>query len=65
MSSVTTDGKTLPTLKKHISSKHMEQRCKICGKMFETSMKIVSYVAIEQGIAKHTHCRQELKFSVP
>ena len=50
MSSDTTNGeKKLPTLKKHILSKHMEQKCKIYGKMFETSMKIVSYVAIKHN----------------
>ena len=39
----------LPMLKKHINSKHMEQKCKVCGKMFETSMKLVSHVAIEHN----------------
>ena len=39
----------LATFKTHINTKHIEQKCKICGKMFETSMKLISHVAIEHN----------------
>ena len=35
------------TLKKHIKSEHAEQKSKICGKKFETSMKLICHIAIE------------------
>ena len=37
------------TLKKHINSKHTEQKCNISGKEFETSMKLISHIAIEHN----------------
>ena len=37
------------TLKKHINSKHTEQKCNTCGKEFETSMKLISHIAIEHN----------------
>ena len=37
------------TLKKHINSKHTEQKCKTCGKEFETPMKLISHIAIEHN----------------
>ena len=32
-----------------MNSKHTEQKCKICGKEFETSMKLISHIAIEHN----------------
>jgi hypothetical protein len=46
-----------PTLKKHINTKHSEQKCKICRKEFKTSMELVSHVAEE-------HHLEEDSFSV-
>ena len=34
-------------LNKHINSKHTEQKCKVCGKDFTTSMKLVKHVTRE------------------
>ena len=33
------------TLKKHINSRHTEQKCKICNQEFKTSMEVVIHVA--------------------
>ena len=33
------------TLKKHINSKHTEQKCKICNQEFKISMEVVIHVA--------------------
>lgn len=38
------------TLKKHINTKHSEQKCKICRKEFKTSMELVSHVAEEHHL---------------
>ena len=35
----------LNTLRKHLNSKHTEQKCKFCGKEFKASMQLVSHVA--------------------
>ena len=37
----------LNTLRKHKKSKHTEQKCKVCEKIFKTSMDLVSHVANE------------------
>ena len=37
----------LNTLRKHVNPKYTEQKCKVCGKEFETSMQLVSHVASE------------------
>ena len=34
-------------LKKHINSNHTNQKCKVCGKEFKTSMELVRHVAKE------------------
>ena len=35
------------TLKKHMNSKHTEQKCKVCSQDFKTIMDLVSHVAKE------------------
>ena len=37
------------TLKKHINSTHTKHKCKICGEEFDTSMALLSHVAIEHN----------------
>ena len=39
----------LATFKKHILSNHSKQKCKICGKDFETSTKLMRHVSIEHN----------------
>ena len=39
----------LKTLKKHLNTKHTEQKCKVCKKEFTNSMELVSHVANEHG----------------
>ena len=47
----------LVTLKKHINSKHTEQKCKACGVKFKTSMQLVSHVANEHN--EEEECKVE------
>ena len=37
------------TLRKHTNSRHTEQKCKICGEDFRTSMELISHVAQEHN----------------
>ena len=37
----------MPTIKKHIKTKHNEQKCSICIKEFKTAMELVSHIAEE------------------
>ena len=37
------------TLQKHINSRHTEQKCKICGEDFRTSMELISQEATEHN----------------
>ena len=39
----------LKTLKKHINTKHTEQKYKVCKKEFKTAMELVSHVANKHG----------------
>ena len=48
----------LPTLKKHMESKHTGQKCKLCGKEFKTAMDLVIHASQE-------HHEQEEEEDVP
>ena len=39
--------KKTSTLKKHINTKHTEQKCEICKMKFKTAMEIVSHIVKE------------------
>ena len=34
-------------MKKHVLSKHTEQKCTVCSKEFETSLEVLSHIAKE------------------
>ena len=53
-------AKKLTTLRKHINSKHTEQKYKVCGRDFKISMQLVSHVANEHMKRKNGM----LKFTV-
>ena len=60
-------AKKLNTLRKHINSKHTEQKCKVCVKEFKNAMQLISHVANdhveeeESSAESHSLTREEGK----